>query len=58
VKQSEFVRWLRSHGAQFEDRTRHLEVELNGHHAFLPRHPSKELPKGLVERIKKELGLK
>lgn len=58
MKQSEFVRWLKSHGATFENGTNHTKVTLNGKLSYLPRHPSKELKTGLVEGVKKQLGLK
>lgn len=58
MKQSEFVKWLTSQGATFQDGSRHLKVYLNGKQSLLPRHPSKELKKGLVEGVKKQLGLK
>ena len=58
MKQSEFVKWLRKQGATFEQGTRHLKVILNDRISYLPRHPSKELKKGLVEGVKKDLNLK
>lgn len=58
MKQSEFVRWLKLHGATFSDGKKHLKVELNGNQTILPRHPSKELKMGLVEGVKKKLNLK
>ena len=58
VKQSEFVRWLKLHGATFEEGTNHLKVRLHGKTSFIPRHPSKELKTGLVEGVKKQLNLK
>jgi mRNA interferase HicA len=58
VKQSEFVRWLAQQGATFKNGSKHLKVYLNGQQTHLPRHPSAELKTGLVEGIKKQLGLK
>lgn len=58
MKQSEFVRWLAKRGVTFEDRTNHLKLTLNGKNSFLPRHPSTELKKGLLEGVKKQLGIK
>lgn len=58
MKQSEFVRWLSQQGATFKDGTNHLKVYLNGKQTILPRHPAKELKKGLVEGVKKQLNLK
>ena len=58
MKQSEFVRWLSQQGATFKDGTNHTKVYLNGKQTILPRHPAKELKKGLVEGVKKQLDLK
>jgi mRNA interferase HicA len=58
VKSSEFKRWLAAQGAIFTPaKGSHLRVELRGRVSILPMH-SKELGKGLVETIKKQLGLK
>jgi mRNA interferase HicA len=59
MKSSEFKRWLADQGATFRagGKGSHLKVELNGKTSILPMH-SKELGKGLVEAIKKQLGLK
>lgn len=58
MKQSEFIKWLKDRGATFEERTNHLRVYCNGEMVHLPRHPAKELKKGLVEDVKKKLKLK
>ena len=58
MKQSEFKRWLAGQGATFEQGTKHLKVFLNGKQTTLPRHPAAEFKTGLVEGIKKQLGLK
>ena len=58
MKSSEFKRWLAQQGATFKPaKGSHLKVELNGKISILPMH-NKELKKGLVEAIKKQLGLK
>ena len=58
MKSSEFKRWLAAQGAIFTPaKGSHLRVELRGRVSILPMH-SKELGKGLVETIKKQLGLK
>jgi mRNA interferase HicA len=58
VKSSEFKRWLAAQGANFTPgKGSHWRVELNGKISILPMH-SKDLKKGLVEGIKKQLGLK
>jgi mRNA interferase HicA len=58
MKSSEFKRWLAAQGAIFTTaKGSHLRVELNGKFSILPMH-SKDLKKGLVSGIKKQLGLK
>jgi mRNA interferase HicA len=58
VKSSEFKRWLAKQGVTFgTQKGSHLKLFLNGKQSILPIHP-KELDKGLVEAIKKQLGLK
>jgi mRNA interferase HicA len=58
VKSSEFKRWLASQGVTFKPgKGSHLRLELNGKISVLPMH-NKELGTGLVESIKKQLGLK
>jgi mRNA interferase HicA len=53
-----FKRWLTEQGATFKPgKGSHLKVYLNGRQSVLPMH-SAELRKGLVETIKKQLGLK
>jgi mRNA interferase HicA len=57
VKSSEFKRWLEKQGATFEPgKGSHLHILLNGRKSVLPMH-SKDLGKGLVRAIKKQLGL-
>jgi mRNA interferase HicA len=58
VKQSEFVRWLRSQGVVIENGKNHLKLYCNGEQTILPRHPAKELKQPLVEGVKKKLKLK
>lgn len=58
VKSSEFKRWLAAQGATFlPAKGSHFKVELNGKTSYLPMH-SKDLGTGLVQTIKKQLGLK
>jgi mRNA interferase HicA len=58
MRSAEFKRWLAAQGATFKPgKGSHLKVELNGKNSILPMH-SKELKTGLVEGIKKQLGLK
>jgi mRNA interferase HicA len=58
LKSNEFKRWLAEQGATFKPgKGSHLKVLLNGKMSVLPMH-AKELGTGLVEAIKKQLGLK
>jgi mRNA interferase HicA len=58
VTSKEFRRWLAQQGAVFKPgKGSHLKVYLNGRQSVLPMHNA-ELKKGLVEAIKKQLGLK
>jgi mRNA interferase HicA len=58
AKSSEFKRWLEKQGAVFTPgKGSHFRIELNGKLSILPMH-SKDLKKGLVEGIKKQLGMK
>jgi mRNA interferase HicA len=58
VTSKEFKRWLAAQGAAFKaGKGSHLKVYLNGRQSVLPMHNA-ELKKGLVEAIKKQLGLK
>ncbi|MGO9340302.1 MAG: type II toxin-antitoxin system HicA family toxin [Terracidiphilus sp.] len=58
MKSSEFKRWLADRGATFVPaKGSHFRVFLNGKSSILPMN-SKDLGKGLVETIKKQLGLK
>ena len=56
----EFKRWLTRHGCTFEQgRGGHLTVRLKGKVTDLPMHGGKkDLGSGLVNVIKKQLGLK
>lgn len=58
MKQSEFVKWLKAQGVEFEDGKKHLKLYYKGLRSHLPRHPSEDLKKGLVEGVKKQLNLK
>ena len=57
MKSKEFKRWLAAQGARFASgKGGHIKVYLNGKQSVLPMH-SGELKTGLVEAIKKQLGL-
>jgi len=56
---SEFRKWLKSQGATFKSaKGSHFKVTLNGVTTIFPDHGKKEMGKGLVEKIKKDLGIK
>ena len=59
MKYSEFRRWLERQGVKFETgHGSHHKVTLNGKRSTFPSHGAKEMGTWLVERIKKDLGLK
>lgn len=59
MKYSEFRRWLAKQGATFTPgKGSHQKVSLNGRSTVFPDHGAKEIGTGLVEKIKKDLGLK
>ena len=56
---SEFKRWLEKQGCSFEPgKGSHLAVRLGNNRSVLPMHGKKEVGTGLVNKIKKDLGLK
>ena len=59
VTSQEFKRWLQKQGCTFEPgRGGHLTIKLGGNVSTLPMHgKGKELGAGLVNAIKKQLGL-
>jgi mRNA interferase HicA len=59
VTSAQFKRWLGKHGCTFESgKGGHLIVRRDGRMSVLPMHgSSKELGTGLVNKIKKDLGL-
>jgi mRNA interferase HicA len=58
VNASQFRRFLARHGCTFEDGKRHTIVRRGDKLAALPRHGgSKQLGTGLINSIKKDLGL-
>lgn len=61
MNSNELKRWLKAHGCTFENHkggSGHLTVKLNGRKTQLPMHGKRELGTGLVNKIKKDLGLK
>lgn len=58
MNSNELKRWLAKQGVTFGSQTgSHLKVSFQDRHSILPMHGKKELPKGLVAAIKKQLGL-
>ncbi|MBV9508384.1 MAG: type II toxin-antitoxin system HicA family toxin [Acidobacteriia bacterium] len=58
MNSAEFKRWLERQGCTFEPgKGSHLKVRLGERSSVLPMHGKKELGKGLVNTIKKQLGL-
>jgi len=59
---NQFRRWLAGRGCSFESKrsgSGHLIVRLGDRKSELPMHGgNKQLGKGLIEKIKKDLGLK
>jgi mRNA interferase HicA len=62
VNSRQFRRWLAKQGCTFETKksgSGHLVVRRGGHKSELPMHGgNKELGRGLVDKIKKDLDLK
>ena len=59
MKYSEFRRWLVKQGAVFKPgKGSHHRVTLHGKTTVFPDHGAKEIGTGLMEKIKKDLGLK
>lgn len=59
MNSSQFRKWLAKQGATFQPgKGGHMKVFLNGKRSVLPMHASKEIGKGLEQKIKKDLGLK
>ena len=58
VKSTEFKRWLAKQGVTFgTQQGSHLKLFFNGLQSVLPMH-HKDISKGLIADIKKQLGLK
>lgn len=59
MKYSEFRKWLREQGVDFKPgKGSHFRLTLNGKISTFSDHGCKEIGTGLVEQIKKQLGLK
>ncbi|TYG33253.1 type II toxin-antitoxin system HicA family toxin [Lonepinella koalarum] len=57
MKQSEFLRWLIAQGVTKEEGSKHIKLFYNGNQSTMPRQPSKEIKKGTMIAIKKQLDL-
>ena len=58
---NELKRWLKKQGCIFDTargKGSHITVKLGSKVTVIPTHGQKELPKGTIEAIKKQLGLK
>lgn len=60
MKYSEFKKWLLAQGVEFSTAKRgsHQLIRFNGKTSVFPNHGAKEIGTGLVNKIKKDLGLK
>jgi mRNA interferase HicA len=60
VTSAQLKKWLARQGCQFFSmKSGHMKVVRLGRISYIPMHGSnRELGKGLVERVKKDLGLK
>lgn len=58
MKQSEFIRWLKSQGVELTNGANHMKAYYNGNQSTVPRHKGKEISESLRKAIIKQLGLK
>lgn len=61
MNSNQFKRWLKKQGCTFDEslgKGGHIAVYFKSKKTILPMHGKKELKKGLIEAIKKQLGLK
>jgi mRNA interferase HicA len=59
MKHSEFKKWLAQQGCTFSTKGKgsHMTVHYGNKKTTMPNHGNKEIGKGLVSAIKKQLGL-
>lgn len=55
---AELLRFLKRHGCQFEERSKHTLVIRGSLRTMIPRHSSAEVKPGTLHSILKQLGLK
>jgi mRNA interferase HicA len=58
VTASELRRWLKKHGCSLVEESRHTRIVLGARVSRMPRHPSKDIKKGTLQSILRDLGLK
>lgn len=57
MKHTEFLRWLVAQGVEVKQGSNHLKLYYQGRRSTMPRHPNKELAKGTMIAIRKQLNL-
>jgi mRNA interferase HicA len=58
VTASELRRWLKKQGCSLVEESRHTRIVLGSKISRMPRHPSKDIKKGTLQSILRDLGLK
>jgi len=58
VKVSELRRWLKKQGCMFVEESRHTRIVLGSRISRMPRHPAKEIKRGTLQTVLKDLDLK
>ncbi|MDX2113928.1 MAG: type II toxin-antitoxin system HicA family toxin [Alphaproteobacteria bacterium] len=61
MRYSEFRKWLKDHGCTFDEsrgKGGHITIYFWDKKTVMPFHGNKEIGKGLVHAIKKQLGMK
>jgi mRNA interferase HicA len=58
VTANELRKWLKKAGCRFVEESRHTKIILEDRVSRMPRHPAKEIKKGTLQSILKDLGLK
>jgi len=61
MNSGELKRWLKKQGCSFEKsrgKGSHITVRYRSRTTVMPAHGKKEIPKGTIEAIKKQLGFK
>lgn len=58
MKSGELKRWLKEQGVVFEEGKRHTMARLGLRFAPIPRHAGREIKRGTLASILKQLGLR